>query len=448
MKSLIHFVRPSHDFLPKYETATKIQIDNSLDLGWKPQDLILATNFPYEYRGVESLIVSDNTYCDFDFTVTLINVIVELFDRKLIRKGEIYWYHDSDVFEAHKITEAELDLGEADIAMAYKYPKPKYDLGSMFFKSSAGDIFKAIQKIAYKHKVYEEDTFMALYTNNLLWATEGEVPARTKFIPLDFPGMENMHKRVKQLNVSYNFWEEILGEAYKIAIKPIKLPHIHYAYDRILDSFMYGKNNQKTVLMPERLIKIFHKHGINGVRRKKMKNLMVYTNPEKNFFDKMEELVKRQIDNSLKLGWKKKNIVLVTNFPYEYKEVKAMQMDNLVQAPVASAIFQLINQRLVKEAELWWYHDLDVFQLHPMDSSQIDLVDTVAGFTKIGPYKFDMGSFFFRTDSDKLFEWMRNRAYRLRSDEATALESLAAVNYRNINELYKILKLDKMFTHQ
>jgi hypothetical protein len=322
------------------------------------------------------------------------------------------------------------------MALCDKHIKPKWDTGSIYFKYSTEDIFRAIKEVAYRYKVYEEDTFMAIYTNNLIWVTQGEVPARAKFVPLNFPGMESIEKRVKRLNITYNFWEEILGEAYKTAIKPIKVPHIHFTIDRALDSFMYGINNQKKVLMPERLIKIFNKHGVKGIFPKKMKNLMVYLNPEKKFQGETENLFKKQIDNSLKMGWKKEDIVLVTNFPYKYRSVEAMVIDNKDQVSVAGTVFHLLNEGVVKEAELWWYHDLDVFQSHPMESSQIDLEDTTAGI-------INTGNFFFRKDSDKLFEWIRNKAKGLKADESKALEWLAAINYRNINSLYKNIKPEK-----
>ena len=105
MKNLMLFISPLKDFLPEHKTATKIQIDNSLSLGWKKENLILATNFPYQYHGVKSLLVSDDNYSDFCPTVSLINVIVELFDRNLIKEGEIYWYHDHDAYQLHEITE-------------------------------------------------------------------------------------------------------------------------------------------------------------------------------------------------------------------------------------------------------------------------------------------------------------------------------------------------------
>lgn len=447
MKNIMLFIHPDKGFLPEHSTSIKIQIDNSLSLGWKAEDIILATNFPYEYNGVKSLLVGDNNYCAFCPTVNLISVIVELFDRKFIKDGELYWYHDEDAFQTCSISESELDLGRSDMALAYKCLKPKYDTGSIFFKKSAEDIFRRLKEVCLKYQANEEYALMALFTNNLIWITDIESATRKKFVPLYNPGMENLSERIKTLNVTYNFFEEILGGAYEVAIKPIKIAHFHFTTDLILDSFMYGKNSINRPLIPERLIKIFHKHGVSGIFPKKMKNLMIYLHPEKKFLGETENLVKIQIENSLKLGWKEEDLILLTNFPYEYKEVKAKIVDDSLfcninnEASRTNAMFQLLQQDAIKEAELWWYHNLDVFQLRPIDSSEIDLGGTTAGFIENGANKFDMGSVFFRKGSHKLFEWIKNRTCRLNTDESTAFATLAVTNYRNINSLYKKLKM-------
>lgn len=424
------FISPDHDFLPEHKIATKIQIDNSLELGWRAEDLVLATNFPYEYRGVKSLLVSEGNFSPFCPTVSIINVIVELFDRKIIKNGEVWWYHDHDAYELYRITESELDLRKADMALSYKGLKVKWDTGSIFFKSSAEDIFRRLKETANNYQVNEEYALMALYTNNLLWITETEYDARAKFVPLNVHGSINLTERIKTLNLRYLFGADH-DQIYKVAKKPIKILHFHFSDDRLLDSAMYGKNSVKKILMPDRLIKIFHRHGVKGIFPKIMKNLMIYLNPEKKFLDNTEELVKRQIDNSLKLSWKKEDIIFLTNFPYEYHGVKAMVIDN--KANKADVIFHLLEQRIVKEAEIWWFHDLDVLQLHPIKGSEIDLEGTTAGF-------IDFSSFFFRKGANKLFEWIRNRAIRRNTDESAALTSLAQTNYRNINTMYKKLK--------
>ena len=54
----------------------------------------------------------------------------------------------------------------------------------------------------------------------------------------------------------------------------------------------------------------------------KMKNLLDYISPDKDLTKtkldgEADLLAKVQIDNSLSLGWKRKDILLVTNFDYE-----------------------------------------------------------------------------------------------------------------------------------
>ena len=438
----MQFVHPSGDFLTEQKTSIKIQIDNSLNLGWKVEDIILATNFPYEYRGVKSLLVSEDNYCpEISPCASIINVIVELFDRMLIQKGKLYWYHDNDLYQLYKITESELNLGKADIGLVEWGTPQKFSCGSIFFKDSSENIFRLTKEVMYKYQVNEQIAINTVCTNNLLWATASRSEAHERFVPLNPPGIKDIPKRVKKLNVRYDSETDSIRWNFPLAVKPIKVTHFHFKSDLSLDSGMYGKNSLKKVLLPKRLIKIFQKHAVVGTFLKKMKNLMIYISPEKKFHEKEEHLIKVQIENSLKLGWKKKDIVLVTNFPYEYEGIKAMQLDNLNDKAVkADTIFYLLYQKLVKEAELWWYHDLDVFQLKPMDSSQIDLEDTVAGFTEVGINKFDLGSIFFRKDSERIFDWVRNRAHRLRRDEATALSSLVTENYRDIN--FRYIKLD------
>ena len=58
MKCLLIYISPSNGFDKEHEELTKIQIDNSLDLGWKPGEIILVTNFPWEYRGIKATVLS------------------------------------------------------------------------------------------------------------------------------------------------------------------------------------------------------------------------------------------------------------------------------------------------------------------------------------------------------------------------------------------------------
>lgn len=183
-----------------------------------------------------------------------------------------------------------------------------------------------------------------------------------------------------------------------------------------------------------------------------MKNLMIYINPKREFWDEKKDLVKIQIDNSLNLGWKRKDIVLVTNFPYNYKRIKSMVLDDALfcdvhdKASKINAILHMLHYGIIKGDELWWFHDFDAYQLAPINEEEIDLAGTDTGLTDYGWLrKFNTGSIFFKAGSRKLFEWTRNELYRLKTDEERALRSLTGRNYKNINAMYKRLNVTYNF---
>ena len=56
MKNLLIYITPN-GFDTESEKLAKLQIDNSLELGWKKEDMLFVTSFPYEYRGIKSIVV-------------------------------------------------------------------------------------------------------------------------------------------------------------------------------------------------------------------------------------------------------------------------------------------------------------------------------------------------------------------------------------------------------
>lgn len=177
-----------------------------------------------------------------------------------------------------------------------------------------------------------------------------------------------------------------------------------------------------------------------------MKNLLIYINPKKEFLGENKDRIKIQIDNSLDLGWKHKDIVLVTNFEYEYNGVKAMIVDDSyvrdfdTKAGKISVILYLLKENIVREGELWWFHDLDAYQIHRITEKEINLGDKVAGFTDYGWKAYwNTGSIFFKKGSHKIFEWMQNVFDQKKINEEPALMYLTKRNYQNINSLYKVV---------
>lgn len=239
MKNLLIYVNPRQDFDEETKILAKIQIDNSLNLGWKKEDIILVTNFPYEYRGIKAFLVPGDTFCVYGATASKANVIVWLFENGIIKK-ELYWNHDFDAYQLVALAESELDLEDADMALADYGRMPRWHTSSVFFKQTAVDIFKLIKETVYEFKLHNEEDALFMLTEN---------------------NTQEIGKRIKKINITYNFWGGNIKSTYPMADKPLKCVHFHPdSYG--LDEFMYGKNKINKILIDDRLIKLFNKHGL------------------------------------------------------------------------------------------------------------------------------------------------------------------------------------------
>ncbi len=262
-------VTPKKRFFDEHSVTVKIQIDNSFDLGWKRENIILATNFNFEYNGVKSITVSDNNFLPPDNPGSKQQVIIELINRGIIDKKELYWFHDLDAFQSDNIMEPELEMNEADLALCDYCWRERWNTGSMFFSAKAEDIFKILVQTMHLLKFREEYALMVL-THGFTGENEQWKDLYSPEIKAKIPKIKKIHKRIKKLNTSYNFVPFYkTRHCYDMAVKPIKVVHFHpYGNFKepyipsLLNFYMYGDNPIKTVFMSERLIKIFHYHGI------------------------------------------------------------------------------------------------------------------------------------------------------------------------------------------
>jgi len=264
MKNLLIYINPTHSFAnPSAELWThendilvKIQIDNSLELGWKREDILLVTNFPYEYNGVKSVVVGDENYCAHSVgTPSKINVILTLFDLGLIG-DDLYWFHDFDAFQLEDVN-IELDdkkiaLTDYGITNMNKGRNGRWSTGSIFFKKGSRDVFEWIKTAVYKYEKNEEVALLALTRHN----------------------KHHIIDRIDKLNITYNFAtrRRNVVEQYKITDLPIKVIHfhpfdkrpvfyLHTGHDN-MDVCVRGKNPMNKPLITDKLIKIFNKYGL------------------------------------------------------------------------------------------------------------------------------------------------------------------------------------------
>jgi hypothetical protein len=242
MKQIITWIDPEKKFTGEAEKLIKIQIENSLELGWKVEDIILITNYKFEYKGVRALAVRDENYCSFCIKNTKMNVIVALYRIGLITPNNLYWLHDLDVFQSEPLIEP--DMEGKDMALTDYGRMQKFNMGSIFFKASALNIFIKIWKEFNKDKLLDEVALVRLLNRQ-----------------------PDLYKRIKKLNISYNFQPFNIKSCYGLAIKPIQVVHFHpdtvvrQVGMNTLDLFLRGKNKVKKVLVSERLLKIFNKYG-------------------------------------------------------------------------------------------------------------------------------------------------------------------------------------------
>lgn len=113
----------------------RAQIDNSLDLGWNQEDIVVMSNFEFKYKDVETTISPLNESCITGSKMFGLRSFLGMIDYK----GSI-WSHDLDVWENTKIYEPEFK----DIGIA-QYSNGKYNGGSLFWKiPEANDIIAKI----------------------------------------------------------------------------------------------------------------------------------------------------------------------------------------------------------------------------------------------------------------------------------------------------------------
>jgi hypothetical protein len=156
----------------------------------------------------------------------------------------------------------ESELGMAEMGMTDKGRMPMWNMGSIFFKYASREIFDWNKDLLNKFITSEEHTIWALNGNDIYYLGSNEIfiPALTE---RDNPKLKYIHQRIKTINISYNFRTWNIRSTIRIAKKPIRAVHFHFTDKYELDFFMHGKNKLNMVLMPERLIKIFNKHGVS-----------------------------------------------------------------------------------------------------------------------------------------------------------------------------------------
>ena len=89
MKNLMIYVSPTGSFdNPRPDLTSndagqlaKVQFENSLALGWKKEDILLFTNFDFQYGEMKANVLKDVEFFERKPQVSKINAIIKLFEK-------------------------------------------------------------------------------------------------------------------------------------------------------------------------------------------------------------------------------------------------------------------------------------------------------------------------------------------------------------------------------
>jgi len=85
--------------------------------------------------------------------------------------------------------------------------------------------------------------------------------------------------------------------------------------------------------------------------------------------DELFSYFRAQIDNSLRLGWNSKDIIICTNLDFKHKDATIIPLNDICQYNKyfnkQYGIAELLRNNIITEP--FWFHDFDDWQLSPFD---------------------------------------------------------------------------------
>lgn len=156
-----------------------------------------------------------------------------------------------------------------------------------------------------------------------------------------------------------------------------------------------------------------------------MKSLLVYNVVQENKRypdDLVIRYLRAQIDNSFRLGWKSKDIVIATNFPFNYNSISNVELEDICTVNLFNNKWYGMNELFKKGlmGEDFWFHDQDAWQIDHFDFPTFN--NYIGGCTYVGTSEWNTASLFVRKESADLLEFIRefletNKNLSVPSDE-------------------------------
>lgn len=229
----------AHDSIMNYLYA---QIDNSLHYGWHIDDIIVVSNFEFEYRGVTNTQL--RVQCEYNVWANKFYAI-----RQLIEDGinDNLWLHDYDVWQ---IDQFEFPKFNGMMAgCPYDLDHPNWNGGSFFFSKNS---YSLVQYICDFYEINKDIVSRYDDGRGSKWYSDEIIIGQLRVIP-------DIQHLFSSLTPQYNLGITHFNSRYDYATKPIKAIHV-----KLLDVACQDKFNvlsKDLNLIPDNLQKTIKKYA-------------------------------------------------------------------------------------------------------------------------------------------------------------------------------------------
>jgi hypothetical protein len=239
MKNLMLYVTERGGFgLDGIRRNLDLQVDNSLELGWRPGDLLVYTNFPFSRHGVRAIEVlpgkRPRTARMTSFHKT--QVLLHALDR--LEAGETLWYHDADAYQLQPFSGSPAPGRDLAACLYSTRQRLLIQGGSMFLASGARPLFAGVMELLV-HNRYRKDEFALT----------------------DLTGRPEFLDRFAALDYSYNLGDTDFELRYQLAERPVKVAHFHLERGEHRRKFLDGANSLGVFPLGERFERLLQRHG-------------------------------------------------------------------------------------------------------------------------------------------------------------------------------------------
>ncbi len=195
----------AHDSIMDYLYA---QIDNSLYYGWRPEDIIVISNFDFDYRGVVNTQL--RTSCEYNVWANKFYAICQLFEDGI---KDNFWLHDYDVWQVDHFDFPSFDGMFA--GCPYDKEHLNWNGGSFFFSKES---YPLVEYICNFYKINKDAISKLDDGRGSVWYSDEVI--------VDYLRKQSdVQHLFSSLTPQYNLGMTFFNTRYDFATKPIKAVH-------------------------------------------------------------------------------------------------------------------------------------------------------------------------------------------------------------------------------